>query len=381
MYNFIQIKRRLLGQNINGGVPGLSSGELAYNENSNELYFGHTNGTVTIAGSGSYLKLDGNQTVNGNKTFNGLTTLSSTTFSASSLINAGGNKITNLGAPSLSADAATKKYVDDVASGASSNTTSLSTEIYDTFVKLTEERPVTLLSSINIGSDASVGGNLTVSGDLTVLGELTQMNTNVTTTSAFDITNTGSGPALEVTQTGNQAVAVFYDDANPALYIDGKTATAGNVGIGTDTPNERLTVIGNISATGNITAVSGDLTGTLEVDGASTLRGAISAQNTLTVDGATTLKNTLAVVGASTLTGIVSAQNNLSVVGATVLASTVTVSGTSTLVDDVTVSQGNLSVSLGNLTVDEGNVNVNVGNLIGGVSNYIQDFIIDGGIF
>ena len=379
MFNFIQIKRRLKGTNINGVVPTLSSGELAYNENSNELYYGHTNGTVTIAGSGSYLKLDGTQTVSGNKTFAGATTLSSVTISPSSTINFGNNRITNLAAPLDLSDAVTKQYADSVASGASVSTGALSAEIYNKFVKLTEERPVTLLSSISISSNASVDGNLTVGGNLTVLGELTQMNTNVTTTSAFDITNSGSGPALEVKQTGNEAIAVFYDDNNPALYIDGKAATAGYVGVGTATPNEKLTVVGNISATGNVLAVNGDLTGTLEVDGASTLRGAVSAQNVLTVDGATTLKNTLNVIGASVLSstltvsgtsvlqGAVAINDTLNISDAAILSSTLTVSGTSTLIDDVIVSQGNL--------------NVNVGNLIGGGSNFIQNFIIDGGTF
>ena len=55
-----------------------------------------------------------------------------------------------------------------------------------------------------------------------------------------------------VNQTGDEAIAAFYDDNSIAFYIDGHTARAGNVGVGTVTPNEKLTVVGNISATGNI---------------------------------------------------------------------------------------------------------------------------------
>ena len=65
--------------------------------------------------------------------------------------------------------------------------------------------------------------------------------------------------------------------------------------------NEKLTVVGNISATGNVNAVNGDLTGTLHAA------------------GATTLDSTLAVTGASTLTGAVSAKSTLTADGATTL--------------------------------------------------------------
>jgi hypothetical protein len=392
MFNFIQIKRRVKGTNLLGGVPTLSSGELAYNENSNELYYGHTDGTVTIAGSGSYLKLDGTQTVSGNKTFTGATTLSSITLSPSSTVDLGNNRLTNLAAPQLSSDAATMQYVDDVASGASSSNGALSAEIYNTFVKLTEERPVTLLSSINISSNASVGGNLTVSGDLTVLGELTQMNTNVTTTSAFSITNAGSQTALTVTQTGAQDVAVFTDaESGTALIVkDG-----GNVGVGTATPNEKLTVVGNISATGNVIAVNGDLTGTLEVDGASTLRGAISAQNVLTVDGATTLKNTLAVDGASTFASSVSAQGALTIDGTSTLNGAVTVDDTLSVAQATTLSStlsavgsatfGSTVTVTGVTTLNNAlSINANTtttGNITGSGSSLLVDFVIDGGTF
>lgn len=46
-------------------------------------------------------------------------------------------------------------------------------------------------------------------------------------------------------------IASFYDkDNNPSLFMDGTSARLGNVGIKTATPNEALTVTGNISATG-----------------------------------------------------------------------------------------------------------------------------------
>lgn len=101
-----------------------------------------------------------------------------------------------------------------------------------------------------------VSGDVLIQGNLSANGTLTFTNTIFNTTSALSVLNTGTGPALVVTQTGEEAVAAFYDDSNIALYIDGKTATAGNVGVGTKTPNATLTVVGDISATGTIYGTS-----------------------------------------------------------------------------------------------------------------------------
>lgn len=109
-----------------------------------------------------------------------------------------------------------------------------------------------LPASSHIGNDGDVAtwhGNLNILGNLNLAGSATFHNTDYTTTSAISVTNTGTGPALVVNQTGEQAVAAFYDDNSIAFYIDGKSATAGNIGIGTSTPNEKLTVVGNISST------------------------------------------------------------------------------------------------------------------------------------
>jgi hypothetical protein len=45
-------------------------------------------------------------------------------------------------------------------------------------------------------------------------------------------------------------------DTNPSLFVEG---SSGEVGIGTDTPGEKLEVIGNISASGTITAFSSNI--------------------------------------------------------------------------------------------------------------------------
>lgn len=63
------------------------------------------------------------------------------------------------------------------------------------------------------------------------------------------------------------------------------------------------------------TASNIDTDGTLTVDGASTLTGAITASSTLGLAGAATLASTLAVTGASTLTGAVTGAGAMTVSG------------------------------------------------------------------
>lgn len=94
---------------------------------------------------------------------------------------------------------------------------------------------------------AVLSGDLFVAGNAQIEGSVTQLNTEIYTTSAAEIVNDGTGPALTVRQTGNQAIIEIYDDANIALFVDGRTGTDGNVGVGTSSPNERLTVVGSIS--------------------------------------------------------------------------------------------------------------------------------------
>ena len=430
-YNTILIKRRTSGSAT--APSSLSGGELAFNEVNSTLYYGSNAGVIAIGGDGAFVNRTSDQTISGNKTFSGSTTLSSTTFSADSLIDLGANKITNLAEPLSNSDAATKFYVDTVTS---TGTESLSTEVYNTFVKLTDDRAVNLtggltVDTVSITNDASVGGNLTVTGSLSVLGTQTVVNTETINISGvstqIDVINNGTGTGITVNQNGSQDVAEFKDDGATALIIkDGgnvgigtnapneKLTVSGNlsatgtiygssgleisagagsttlyvengkIGVNTETPNEELTVVGSISATENVYAVNGDFTGTLDVDGATTLSstlyvtdaatfsssvsaaGAVDFDSTLDVVGATTLQSTLDVTGATVInnslsaTGAVEFDSTLDVVGGVTFGNNLTVTGTSTLT-------GNVSAG------------ANVYGVAG--TSLLVDFIIDGGTF
>lgn len=111
------------------------------------------------------------------------------------------------------------------------------------------------------GAKLSVSGNVVIDGSITATGSATFVNTVFTTTSSLSISNVGTGPGLVVRQEGDQAVAAFYDHESAiGLWVDGRSSKPGYVGIKTTEPNQALTVVGNISATGYIYSASPTLT-------------------------------------------------------------------------------------------------------------------------
>jgi len=76
-----RIRRRIAGA---GGAPAdIAHGELAFNEVDGVLYYGSgakkssdkANLALKVGGAGTFVALEGNQTINGNKTFQGIVTV------------------------------------------------------------------------------------------------------------------------------------------------------------------------------------------------------------------------------------------------------------------------------------------------------------------
>jgi len=80
--------------------------------------------------------------------------------------------------------------------------------------------------------------DVTIDGDLTVSGTYTQIDTDVTTTEQWLVTNDGTGPAVIINQKGSQDIFDVQDDGTSVFYIkDG-----GNIGVGTVTPSNKLSI-------------------------------------------------------------------------------------------------------------------------------------------
>jgi len=109
------------------------------------------------------------------------------------------------------------------------------------------QRGVDTALGLGVTSSPTFSG-LTITDNLSVRGTLTYLNTNTTTTSALSVVNNGTQTALLVNQTGAAGIVNFQDNGTSAFFIN----DSGRVGIGTITPNEKLTVNGNISSNGNV---------------------------------------------------------------------------------------------------------------------------------
>ena len=104
-------------------------------------------------------------------------------------------------------------------------------------------------SGLYTSTGINVNGDTTISGNLSVLGDFTYIDTIVSVTSALSVINHGSGPAIYIEQTGvDQPIAKFVDTEGGVIIFD----DGGKVGIGTAAPDEVLTVVGNISASGTV---------------------------------------------------------------------------------------------------------------------------------
>ena len=119
-------------------------------------------------------------------------------------------------------------------------------------------------NKITVAGEHLVTGDSTIYGNLSVTGDFTCVETTVSTTSALSVTNTGTGPALFVKQGGTQPIAHFIDSNGDDIIF----ADDGALGIGIASPTEKLDVVGNITASGN-----------LNIDCSATIDGTITAPN------------------------------------------------------------------------------------------------------
>jgi len=110
----------------------------------------------------------------------------------------------------------------------------------------------------NVHGDVVIDGNLTVTGAITALSGIIS-STYTSTTSALSVIHIGIGPALFVEKGGifSGSIATFQDETNISVLdvgrvVDGKGRVSINLAA-TDA-TEQLTIAGNMSASGSLSA-------------------------------------------------------------------------------------------------------------------------------
>jgi hypothetical protein len=115
----------------------------------------------------------------------------------------------------------------------------------------------TNINSLPSSLKLAVQGDTVIYGNLSSLGTTTLVNVTANVTDALSVVNPGFGSlnAIYISQ-GGPGAGIKLDNAGsgPMMTLEGN----GNVGIGTGTPNEKLTVNGKISSNNIIYALGGD---------------------------------------------------------------------------------------------------------------------------
>ena len=104
-------------------------------------------------------------------------------------------------------------------------------------------------STIDLSArDLTVFGDTYIKGNLSALGGKVTINTDVYTTSGFEIINNGDSDALIVDKNGYNGIGNFTSNNFSVLYVGSNK----KVGVNIHKPNTELTVFGDISATGYV---------------------------------------------------------------------------------------------------------------------------------
>jgi hypothetical protein len=212
-------------------------------------------------------------------------------------------------------------------------------------------------STINIGTTSGSAINIgNAGGTTTIRNAGTNINGTLTVTGvsvhqgagAFNSTLSVTGASTligDVTAGGDIAVN-GGDITSTATTFNLLNATVTNANV---LGAANTVVLGGTGGTTTIRNAGTNINGTLTVTGVSVHQGAGAFNSTLSVTGVTTLQ------GASTLQGAVNMNSTLTVTGVSVhqgagaFNSTLSVTGTSTLIGDVTAS-GDIAVNGGDIT-------------------------------
>jgi cytoskeletal protein CcmA (bactofilin family) len=223
----------------------------------------------------------------------------------------------------------------------------------------------------------NIQGNARIEGPLLVNGLTTVKNNLQTSTNQLVITNSGTGPALQVNQTGAQSVVEFKDDNDTVFFIK----NGGYIGIGKNNinPTYNWDVSGNMNVSQNLILkkginVSGDtvFNGNLECGGKLLLTNGMNLNNNkLKIDssGNTDISGNVVIWGTLTTLG------DVNQTGLFKLPGDLIVNGSTFVKQNVDISQ-NLRVNTNKFTVN------NIGNITSkGNLDISKNFTLNNDIF
>jgi hypothetical protein len=336
-------------------------------------------------------------TIQSDSTFTGSVNVNSNLFlhdsvDAYNTISMNSNKITDLGTPTATTDAATKGYVDTQLSSSSHNITFVGDDSTGTAV--TQGETFKFAGATGITTAVS-GDTLTITGTAQdfAFGSLTG---TPTTLAGYGIT--------DAVATGSTAVTVVGDDSTVTAVNIGETfKIAGTQNITTAVSGDTLTITGPdlssyatqsyVTSQGyitnsTITVVGDDSTGTsfntgetIKVLGAGGITGSVSG-DTLTVDGSNLLQYARVIVVGDDSTGstfdLTEENNTLEIQGAgtvttAVSGNTVTITGSNPVGDLTVIGSTISSPSNADITV----VTSGSGRIVAGAPLEIQKGYIE----
>ena len=366
---------------ITGGT--LTDGTLSINS-------GAVTGGTTATFTGAVTA--GSFTTAGTLNADGATTLGDVTIDASSTLDMGDNKVTNVTDPTADQDAATKGYIDGLLSSGftvsdsedTPNTSVVANGDTLTFVPTANETTVIVgTDSVTIGlpDDVTIAGNLEVEGNIVVNGTTTTVNSTVTAV-VDPILQLGRGTdnsALTSDDAKDRGVSMYYYEGSEKLAFMGFDTTSNDFRYYSDASITDEVVTGTLGSgvfgaltVDNVTidgrqVTSNDTNGNLELAANGTGKVTVPTGNELVV---TDLDDTGIVFSSS---GELTTDSNFTYDGTDIGLggdfTVVNITATGTITGD-TITDGTLTITDGSIT---GAVNITASGEITGGSVTVGD--------
>lgn len=338
MSNIIRIKRRSYDSPAGAGAPtSMVNAEIAFNEVDRTLYYGfgtwggEAESILAIAGPGSFVTLNTDQTITGNKTFANNVIITGTTIFDDLSLN-GGDISSNSAIFNLINEPYTINFglsANTVTIGATSGITTIRNNVnVDGWFLV--DGATTFTGLVTVANNEVIYGNVDINGNYIDASQniFNAFNTPATIYFANSATSLILGATTGSTVIKNNLVVDADASINGGDLLTNQTvfnllnttattinfagaATSLNVGatLGTTTIKNNLVIDKTLSVTGN-TIISGDLfVNSGEIDTTSDLTNLLDSPSSITFGKSATTIN----IGANT--GITTIKNNVDVDG------------------------------------------------------------------